>query len=98
MNLSIKNFVFYAIAIVSIVILTAWAAISKDNSTSNSNLSASANSALTIPEQSFDFDTTSMEKGKVSHVFEVKNPGSKTVTIEKVYTSGRNKRRAYAVD
>lgn len=88
MNLSIKNFFFYAAAIVGIVILIAWSSVSKDNSANNpDNLNASTHSALTIPERNFDFGTISMEKGKVSHVFEVKNPGNEIVTIEKVYTS-----------
>lgn len=88
MNLSIKNFIFYAAAIVGVIVLIAWAAISENSPSGNSDdLGASVNSALTTPEQKFDFGTISMEKGKVSHMFEVKNPGNETVTIEKVYTS-----------
>jgi len=88
MNLSIKNFIFYAAAVIGVVVLIAWAAVSENKPSKNSgNLSVSANSALIISEQAYDFGTISMEKGKVSHVFEVKNSGNETVTIDKVYTS-----------
>lgn len=88
MNISIKNLVFYGVAITIIVVIAAWATVSNNNSTSDSKkLNVSADNVLVIPEQKFDFGTISMEKGKVSHTFEVKNSGSNTVTIEKVSTS-----------
>lgn len=43
--------------------------------------------ALTAEESSFDFGEISMAAGKVSHLFAVKNTGSKSVSINKLYTS-----------
>ena len=53
----------------------------------SSNPAAYSASVLSAPENTFDFKTISMEDGEVSHMFEVKNDGAETVTIEKVYTS-----------
>ena len=44
-------------------------------------------SELVATEKSFDFGTVSMAKGKVSHSFKIKNNGSTSVKIGKVYTS-----------
>ncbi len=42
---------------------------------------------LAAEEQSFDFGTISMAKGKVSHAFKVKNTGNEPVPVGKIYTS-----------
>lgn len=46
-----------------------------------------AKSTLTAPEQFFDFGTISMQNGKVTHGFLVKNENSQAVTLSKLYTS-----------
>lgn len=51
---------------------------------SNNVSSASILSAL---ETKFDFGTISMKDGKVAHKFPVKNSGTESLVIEKVYTS-----------
>lgn len=42
---------------------------------------------LVAEEGSYDFGTISMAKGKVSHVFKMKNTGSAPVIIKKIFTS-----------
>ncbi|OHA79410.1 MAG: hypothetical protein A2747_03195 [Candidatus Yonathbacteria bacterium RIFCSPHIGHO2_01_FULL_44_41] len=44
-------------------------------------------SALVSEEKSFDFGIVSMAKGKVEHSFKVRNTGSTSVKIFKIYTS-----------
>ncbi len=43
--------------------------------------------ALAAVEKSYDFGTISMAKGKVSHIFRLKNEGAASVHITKIYTS-----------
>jgi len=42
---------------------------------------------LEAAESQFDFGTISMEKGNVSYEFEIKNNGSESIVVQKVYTS-----------
>ncbi|TAL19277.1 DUF1573 domain-containing protein [Patescibacteria group bacterium] len=46
-----------------------------------------ATSVLSATEGSYDFGSISMAKGKVTHVFKVKNIGDREVKINKLYTS-----------
>ncbi|MBF8280341.1 MAG: Uncharacterized protein HW383_114 [Candidatus Magasanikbacteria bacterium] len=46
-----------------------------------------AKGVLTALENSYDFGTVSMAKGKVTHEFKVKNNGSESAKIVKFYTS-----------
>lgn len=58
--------------------------VSQKNETSNA---AQTNGILTTQEQVFDFGTISMAAGKVSHIFKIKNTGTESLTITKIYTS-----------
>ena len=50
--------------------------------------SAAIKSSVLKPnEQSYDFGTISMAKGKVSKAFTIKNPTATPITVSKVYTS-----------
>ncbi len=44
-------------------------------------------SELVTEEKSFDFGTVSMAKGKVNHLFKIKNTGSTQIKIMRIYTS-----------
>ncbi|MBI2632799.1 MAG: DUF1573 domain-containing protein [Parcubacteria group bacterium] len=50
-------------------------------------ISSSSLTAFTAPEEFFDFGTISMGKGKVSHLFALKNENSEPISIKKIYTS-----------
>ncbi len=51
------------------------------------NIQGPSNGSLSAEETSFDFGSISMAKGKVSHIFKIKNNSSDQVDITKVYTS-----------
>lgn len=48
---------------------------------------ATNNGELSAEEEFFDFSTISMAKGKVSHMFKIKNSSTEPVVIKKMYTS-----------
>lgn len=73
-----------------IVILAGLYWVSRLNSAPSEPVEANAVSsigALSVEESSFDFGNISMAKGKVSHIFKVKNTGSEAVVLSKLYTS-----------
>lgn len=76
-------------AIVVIVAIGALILIAKTYSGSNKTGGSVSkfNGVLTAEESSFDFGTISMAKGKVSHMFKIKNTSNETANIEKMYTS-----------
>ena len=51
------------------------------------NVKSANTGILAAEELNFDFGTISMAKGKVSHVFKLKNGSDKPAMISKVYTS-----------
>jgi hypothetical protein len=60
-----------------------WGSGSQSTASSGSN----AKNALTVSEKIYDFDTTSMAKGKVDHIFRVTNPTDKDVVLKRIGTS-----------
>jgi hypothetical protein len=59
-----------------------------DSQTNNTaSLSSNSNGVLTAEEANFDFGTISMAAGNVMHRFKIKNTGSETVFLGKMYTS-----------
>jgi len=51
------------------------------------NAQGTSNGFLSAEETSFDFGNVSMAKGKVSHIFKIKNNSSEAVDVTKLYTS-----------
>lgn len=81
-----NNIIVWSAVILIIIIAFVW--VSR-RSTGNQNTQAplTGPSALTATESFFDFGKISMADGKVGHEFRVKNTGSKSVNITKIYTS-----------
>lgn len=69
--------------VVVLLALMVWAS-PKPQPTGTSTANAAV---LTTPETSFDFGRISMAAGKVRHSFTVKNDGSETVRMGRLYTS-----------
>lgn len=61
--------------------------ISRSKSGDDSSVVQFSNGVISAEETAFDFGTISMAKGKVSHSFKIKNTGSESLTISKIYTS-----------
>ncbi len=81
-----KNFIIGIIA--SLILLGGIVVLanpSKKNSEANAN--TISNGILEATEQSFDFGTISMAKGKVSHDFAVTNTGTEPITFGRMFTS-----------
>ena len=79
-----KKLIFYVVGLAFAATTIAFVATSGESNPESIVYSASALSAI---ESDFDFGTISMKDGDVSYGFEVKNNGSESVTIKKVYTS-----------
>ena|SRR3989344_6027014 len=75
--------------VVSIIFLggIVWAAKVTTADPKTQNETASSQGILSTDEKSFDFGTVSMAKGTVTHAFKIKNTGTETVSIDKLYTS-----------
>lgn len=77
-----------ALILIFIVLLVVLAGPDKDKNPAAASNRLTANlAALTTEENSFDFGSISMAAGKVSHLFKIKNSGTETLKIERVYTS-----------
>lgn len=87
MDKTIKKLILYGAAAIILAFLIGWGAVGKEGNNSNKGTQANITSALAGAETSFDFGSISMKDGKVRHAFELKNGGSETITINKVYTS-----------
>ncbi|MFH1769655.1 MAG: DUF1573 domain-containing protein [Parcubacteria group bacterium] len=74
------GYIVGTVFVIGLVALLVWLGIGGNSMTYSA-------SALTVTEKSFDFDTISMEEGKVYHKFELKNEGIESVSIIKAYTS-----------
>lgn len=82
-----SKFIIGILAGIVIVIGFVWAA-APSPSADNSGVNAAALiGKLTAKERLFDFGTISMAKGKVSHIFKIKNTSNEPVLVGKVYTS-----------
>ncbi len=81
-----QNMILILIAI-SAVFGLIWLSKSSNDSGNSSGAVSAGGGILSSQEQSFDFGTVSMSKGKVSHSFKVKNTGTGPMTINKIYTS-----------
>lgn len=83
-----KTIVTILVAVLGIVGLLWWGRSAQSeapvNSVSSSNQSANA---LTAVENLYDFGKISMAKGLVEKTFEISNPTSQNITLERVTTS-----------
>lgn len=73
-------------AVISVAVLVGLALFTGGDSGKPSTASAGA-SALTAAETDFDFGSSSMAKGKVTHVYKVKNTTASPITVSRLYTS-----------
>lgn len=71
--------------------LIVWGIVSSLPSTSlqegNSSGTETEAEVFDLSESTFDFGTISMSKGKVEHIFQIKNSKAQSVTLERIYTS-----------
>jgi len=81
-----QNIILILIA-VSAVFGLIWLSRPSNDSGNNSEAVSAGGGILSAQEQSFDFGSISMAKGKVSHSFKVKNTGTGPMEINKIYTS-----------
>ncbi len=81
-----QNIILILIAVSAVLGLIWLSKSSSDNGSSPEAVSADGG-ILSSQEQSFDFGTVSMAKGKVTHSFKIKNTGTGPMTINKIYTS-----------
>lgn len=91
-NMNLKNTLITIAAIAIAVIGLAWwgakSSINAPNSAVHPTLEQSGTkSALSAPENFYDFGTISMAKGNVSHKFVVTNPTDKDVMVSDLVTS-----------
>lgn len=91
-----KTFISIVIAIMALGGIIWFASPSREqngvaqlNSQNITSLSSAKGDGTLIVEESnnYDFGTISMAAGNVKHTFKIKNPGDKTITITKLYTS-----------
>lgn len=83
-----KNIIISATSIIVIVFVLIWIFGSANGgSNENANALSSTKGVLTLEENSFNFGDISMAKGDVNHVFKIKNTGTESFMISKVYTS-----------
>ncbi len=82
-----QNIIWSLGAIIIVLAGLIWLFPNKQDARSASILSAATNGVLSAEETNFNFKTISMAAGNVSHNFKVKNTGSETLAINKVYTS-----------
>ncbi len=61
--------------------------LSSAGSSGSQNAQGTSNGFLSAEETSFDFGNIPMSKGKISHIFKIKNNSGDAVDITKVYTS-----------
>lgn len=73
--------------VITLLIIAGLAWVSSVSQKNETSSAAQTNGILTAQEQIFDFGTISMAAGKVSHIFKIKNTGTESLTITKIYTS-----------
>jgi len=81
-----QNIILILIAVAAVFGLI-WLSKSSDDNGNNPEAVSAGGGILSAQEQSFDFGSISMAKGKVSHSFKIKNTGTGPMTINKIYTS-----------
>lgn len=83
-----KNIIISTALIIVIVFFLIWLFGSANGGyNGKANALNSTKGVLTLEESSFNFGDISMAKGDVSHAFKIKNTGSESIIISKVYTS-----------
>lgn len=75
------------IILVTILVFTGIILLAQSNSPRPADSADQETGSLSADEPFFDFGTISMASGDASHVFKVKNSGSESATIKKIYTS-----------
>ncbi|MBI5005441.1 MAG: DUF1573 domain-containing protein [Candidatus Lloydbacteria bacterium] len=75
------------VIVATVLFIALFALFSTNKGDSTSRAETNSAGSLSATEDTFDFGTILMQKGKVSHQFEVKNNGTEAVTIQKIYTS-----------
>lgn len=81
-----NNLIIYSIGVGIFIVLISLFIINKNNNSAQS-VAGNSEGLLAAVENNFDFGTISMRNGKVSHEFEIKNDGTESLTINKIYTS-----------
>lgn len=84
MTITLKNLI---LAVVGLAVIIGLSVLLVTDNKSPDNSKTISSAILAAIETRFDFGTISMQKGNVSHKFELKNEGSEAVVINKVYTS-----------
>lgn len=85
-KMSTKNIFISIFSVIIIIGGAIWLA-RPDKNQNQENNSALEASALTAIESNFDFGEISMAKGKISHIFKIKNNTSESIVASKLYTS-----------
>lgn len=86
MSTKTKTIIGVAIG-VFVLISIVWFARPAPSGNQQAGLSFGKTSALVAEESAFDFGAISMAAGNVSHKFTIKNSGSNSIAITKLYTS-----------
>ena len=85
-TVKVGNATVYVI-VAAVLFIALFAMLSTNKGDNVSRAETNSLGSLSATENIFDFETISMQKGKVTHQFEVKNNGTQAVIIQKVYTS-----------
>ncbi|MFN7088529.1 MAG: DUF1573 domain-containing protein [Candidatus Paceibacteria bacterium] len=81
------NYVFPILIITGIIGFAILVLQGKNTPTSNTSASPLVTDVLIADEKSYDFGTISMQDGKVSKIFKVKNESQSEILLSKLYTS-----------
>lgn len=84
---SYKETLMILIPTLAIFVGIIWLATPAQKSAGQSGYNRSESAVLVVENPKYDFGTISMAKGKVSHLYVVKNIGSEPVVIDTAYTS-----------
>ncbi len=82
-----KNIIIGAVLSIAILVGVVWVAQTSSKDKQLANISSVAATKLEAKEMAYDFGSISMANGKVSHLFSVKNPGTASVNVSRLYTS-----------
>src|SRR4030042_2437394 len=83
-----KNLLTIALIVLALVGLVLFSRFNSGRNANDNIISeVKTGGVLTGQETAFDFGDVSMANGKVSRVFKIKNTGSETLSINKIYTS-----------
>lgn len=96
MDFNMKKIVIGFIILAAFLGLLFW--ISQPSNTARTQISNKTGGQLAAEESWYDFGTISMKNGSVSHIYKVKNPSDKPMTITKLYTSCMCTKAAINID